>query len=312
MPSKPPIVPCPACGQKDFKFYCPASFLKGDKRWIMECASCGLSRLWPMPNGRELGRYYDQGYYHFNRRSEEGKGYYYARMLKRIQERGRFLDVGCATGFFLNGIRKNCRWDLYGLETGKGAGAYARRKLGLRVKDAPLEKAGYPRDFFDFIHLNNVLEHVLDPAVVMKAAGRILKPGGRLYLAVPNGRVDRHGYWDYQQKFGKRAASLDGHLYFFSPQSIRLLARGAGLRVEKAYGSGLKRALRVFGYWPRRRGWEALYQGKEPGVKTVEESVVEGKVYPPLYYLFKHGLEPFQRIPGFFPWTYDFNIYLTK
>ena len=268
---------------------------------------------WPLPAGRELNAYYNQGYYNFNRRGEEGKGgFANAGLLKRRREKGKILDVGCATGFFLSGIRQNCAWEVYGLETGKGAGAYARKKLGLKIKEVPLERAGYPKDFFDAIHLNNVLEHVLDPAAVLAEAGRILAPGGRLYLAVPNGPVDRYGSFDYHRRFGKRAASLAGHLYFFTPRSLDLLAEKSGLRIEKVYGAGLKRTLKTLGYWPRRRGWEAPYQGGSPSGKKVEEAVVEGKAYPKLYYWFKHGSEQLLSFPGFVPWAYDFNLYLTS
>ncbi len=307
------MIPCPACGGKDgFTDYCPASFLKGDERWIRECGHCRLSVLSPLPKGREINAFYNQGYYNFNRAVEEGKGYYYARHLRRIAEKGRFLDIGCATGFFLSGIRQNCAWEVYGQEMGKAAASYAREKMGLRVKDVPLEKAHYPKNFFDFIHLNNVLEHVPDPALVMAEVGRILKPGGRLYLAVPNGGVDRFGYKDYHLRLGARATSMDGHLYFFSPPSLTLLAQKAGLRIEKFYSCGLKRALRVLGYWPRKRDWERAYQGRESGESSVEKAVTEGRSYPKLYYLWKHGEENLLRFPGYLPCTYDFNLYLTK
>ncbi len=313
MPGKRRMIPCPACGEKDrFTDYCPASFLRGDIRWIRECGNCRLSVLWPLPTPGELNTYYNQGYYNFNRHSEEGKGYYYARMLRRIRGKGRILDIGCATGFFLSGIRQNCDWEVYGQERGKEAATYAREKMELPIKDVPLEKAHYPKNFFDFIHLNNVLEHVTDPAAVMAEVGRILKPGGRLYLAVPNGGVDRHGYRDYHLRMGERAASMDGHLYFFSPLSLSFLAQNAALRIEKFYSCGLKRAMRVLGLWPRKRGWERVYQGREPGESSVERAVEVGRSYPRLYYLFKHGKEQLLRFPFYFHWTYDFNLYLMK
>ncbi len=313
MAPKTKIPPCPACGAKDsFSEYSPASFLKGDDRKIMECSSCTLSVLWPLPTAKELNTYYNQGYYNFNFHSEEGKGYYWARLLRHIQPQGKFLDIGCATGFFINGIKKNCAWEVYGQERGKAAAAYARKKLGLPIKDAALEKAKYPKDFFDFIHFNNVLEHVTNPSEVMAGVGRILKPGGRLYLAIPNGGTDRHGYRDYFQRIGQRAASMDGHLYFFSPRSLSLLAEKSGFQIDQFFSCGLKRAMRVLGHWPRKKGWEKAYQGREPGESSVEKAVETGKPYPKAYYLWKHGSERLFRFPFYAPWTYDFNLFLTK
>ncbi len=313
MPTKPRMIPCPACrSEKSFSDYSPASFLRGDQRTIKECGLCGLSILWPLPTLKELNTYYNQGYYNFNRHSEEGKGFYWSRLLSRIQPKGRILDIGCATGFFLSGIRQHCDWEVHGQEMGKAAAVYARKTLGIPVKDVPLEKARYPKNYFDFIHFNNVLEHVTHPDLVMAEVGRILKPGGRLYLAVPNGGVDRHGYKDYYRRIGDLAASMDGHLYFYSPKSLSLLAQNSGLQIDRFYSTGLKRAMRVLGFWPRKKGWEKAYQGREPGQSTVEKAVETGRAYPKAYFLWKHGMEQLWRFPFYARWTYDFNLYLTK
>ena len=305
--------PCPACSSRGpFLEYCPASFLQGDGRRIEQCPGCGLSRLFPLPSPRELSDFYHSGYYNFNRHSEEGKGYYWARRLKSFQPKGRFLDIGCATGFFLNGVKKNCGWEVFGQETGKEAAAYARKTLGLDVRGVPLEKAGFPGDFFDFIHFNNVLEHVLDPDSMLNEAGRILKPGGRLFLSIPNGEVNRRIFKNYYDLLGQRGASTDGHLYFFTHRSLSLLARKAGLRIERSSGSGWKRALRVLGYWPQKKGWELEFKGRRPGEGPVAETVEEGKPRPRWYYLFKHGREDLLRFPGFPGWSYDFTLYLAK
>ncbi|HVZ80079.1 MAG TPA: methyltransferase domain-containing protein [bacterium] len=304
---------CPACDSKIApREYCPTSFLKGDKRRIVECPSCGFSWIDPMPTQRQIEAYYHSGYYNFNRRNEEGKGWYWARTLRAIKPKGRFLDIGCATGFFLSGIRQNCGWEFYGQEMGRDAAGYARRELGLDVRNKPLERTRFPKDFFDFIHFNNVLEHVTDPAVALKEAGRILKPGGTLYLAVPNGAVNRRSFKNYFDATGQRGASVDGHLLFFSPRSLQALTERSGLRILRTYGTGLKRAFRVLGYWPQKKGWEGEFQGRRHGESSVEKAVEEGRPRPKLYYLFKHGREGLLRFPGLPSFTYDYNLYLTK
>ena len=40
---------------------------------------------------------------------------------------------------------------------------------------------------FDSIFIVHVLEHLIDPVTVLKRAGELLAPGGRLFLIVPNG-----------------------------------------------------------------------------------------------------------------------------
>lgn len=305
--------PCPACGTSSvFSEYCRASFLPDDERSILECPHCRLGILWPLPTAKELTAYYSQAYYNFNRRKEEGKGLYYAHLLKAIAPRGRFLDIGCATGFFLSGIQKNCSWELYGLETGREAAAYAKNRLGIDIRDVPLENAGYETDFFDYIHLNNVLEHTTDPFAVLTEAGRILKKGGRLVVAVPNGLVDRRGYLNVLNKTGRAGSSKDGHLFFFTEESLLNLAQRSALLIQKVRSSGFKRGFRVLGFWPEKKGWERDYQGRAKSAKSVEESVVEGRAHTSSYYLWKHTQEDLLQYPGFSPWTYDFNLIFTK
>ena len=57
-----------------------------------------------------------------------------------VSGRGRALDVGCATGRLLEGLRAR-GWEAYGVETGAAAAAHARERLGLDVRTGSLEDA---------------------------------------------------------------------------------------------------------------------------------------------------------------------------
>src|SRR4030095_4805450 len=96
-------------------------------------------------------------------REEEAKGRWFAARLRRWKSMGTFLDVGCATGFFLHGIKTHSAWEVYGTEFGESAVQFARERLGLNVTQGNLVDAHFPEAFFDYVHVNNVLEHVLDP-----------------------------------------------------------------------------------------------------------------------------------------------------
>lgn len=62
----------------------------------------------------------------------------------------------------------------------------AQRKLGGRLHSGPLEQAGYPSSHFDAVILWHVFEHLTDPQAYLKIITDILKPGGKLIIAVPN------------------------------------------------------------------------------------------------------------------------------
>jgi SAM-dependent methyltransferase len=55
-----------------------------------------------------------------------------------------------------------------------------------RIIDASGEALPFPDGAFDVVYSNNVLEHTTDPAKVLSEAVRVLKPGGTLYVEVPN------------------------------------------------------------------------------------------------------------------------------
>jgi SAM-dependent methyltransferase len=55
-----------------------------------------------------------------------------------------------------------------------------------RVIDSTGESLPFAESSFDVVYSNNVLEHTTDPAQVLAEALRVLKPGGTLYVEVPN------------------------------------------------------------------------------------------------------------------------------
>jgi SAM-dependent methyltransferase len=55
-----------------------------------------------------------------------------------------------------------------------------------RVVDATGENLPFSDESFDVVYSNNVLEHTTNPAQVLREAVRVLKPGGTLYIEVPN------------------------------------------------------------------------------------------------------------------------------
>jgi SAM-dependent methyltransferase len=307
---------CPICGASaGFGEFCPASFNSGDERNMIECRNCGASLLWPLPEEKDFFVFYGKEYFNFDRDSEIGKGYYYAEILKKIKTKGRYLEIGSALGWFLYGIRNNCDWEIFALETGRTAADFSRKILGLNVKESQLLDAKYPDNYFDFIRFNNVLEHVPNPGEAFAEAARILAPGGTLYIAVPNGKIDRLDYRTYYKETGKPAASRDGHVFFFSKKSLYEIARINNLKITQEYSGGIKRALRALGFWPRKKGWEAVHEPKtrhdtDAGQKLPESM---GKFEKPDgYYKYSLYRDIYSRLPGLLPLASDYIAYFKK
>jgi SAM-dependent methyltransferase len=270
--------------------------------------------LWPLPSTDDINTFYSSDYFNFDRRAQEAGGRYYARKISRLKPIGRFLDVGCATGFFINGIRSRSPWSVHGVEMGEKAASYAKDTLGLDVRQGSLEEAKFESGTFDFIRFNNVLEHVTDPLALLSEGGKLLCHGGLLELAVPNGLNDRQGFLDYYQLRGERGLSKDGHLYFFSSTSLEHLVHKAGLKIRQSYSASLKGGLRARKLWPRKKSWPVPYLGRQAKgpADSVDDAIVEGRAYPEVYYAFKNAQDEFLRWPGLSNYYYNFFLRLEK
>lgn len=143
---------------------------------------------------------------------------------------GRLLDVGCGSGVsahpygYAGSIKafKAAGWSVEGMDPSQSACDIAR-KDGLDVRQAAsLPEAGFPAEAYDVIRLNSVLEHVHSPAATLAEACRLLRPGGRLIVSVPN-------YDGIAHRMFPTVVEVPRHLYYFTPTSLRAYCRRVGL-----------------------------------------------------------------------------------
>ena len=129
-----------------------------------------------------------------------------------------YWTSAAALGAFLRAM-KDESWTLHGIEISPEEAKTAEANTGARVFVGDLLDAPFAPKTFDVITALHVLEHVYHPQDVVKRLWQWLKPGGIVYLQIPNiygfeARLFR-SYW-----FG---LELPRHLYHFSPGSLRRL-----------------------------------------------------------------------------------------
>ncbi len=182
---------CPLCGTDNYREVYKEHGLLG----IVRCLGCGL--IYVNPRLKEpqknywgdIDSYFREAKLLFEGRARHHRDPNYAQDLDLISEykpSGNFLDVGTNMGFFLKQA-KNRGWSAYGLEPSPSLSELARKHLGLNVKTAYLENAGFENSFFDVITMTDVFEHMPQPEKALTEARRVLKKDGIIFIKVPNG-----------------------------------------------------------------------------------------------------------------------------
>lgn len=194
---------------------------------IAACERCGLGHTTPQPE--DLKPYYGSTYH--GGRHGFTASYCVRRRLRLTTaaageggRKGRLLDVGCGDGAFLLGARAR-GWSVTGTEINPAPA----RAAGLDVRETIEETRAHAP--FDCITLWHSLEHMRDPLAALKSLAKLLAPGGRLLVAVPNAEGLQ------ARVFGAGWFHLDvpRHLYHFGAASLEHLLAAAGFDIARRW-----------------------------------------------------------------------------
>lgn len=192
---------------------------------IVRCPACGHMQLERLPGEAELAAAYgeaESGDYVEEEAAQRDTARIALDRIERHAPRGDLLDLGCWVGFLLSEARER-GWRAKGVEPSEFASGYARERLGLDVDTADLFEAGLPAQAQDAVVLADVIEHLPRPADALDRIAGLLKPGGVLYLALPDAgsRLAR--------AMGPRWWSvIPTHVHYFTRPSLFTLLRRRG------------------------------------------------------------------------------------
>jgi 2-polyprenyl-3-methyl-5-hydroxy-6-metoxy-1,4-benzoquinol methylase len=209
------------------------------------CRSCGLVFANPRPSAARLAAFYSGDTYCCHEASgSSSAGSKADYLLKRItnhlsvQAPRTLLDYGAGGGGFLCHARDR-GWRVCGFEPGK-RGLESCRRAGLDVTDS-LEDL--PTGEFSLITLHHVFEHLANPVEVLDGARRLLAPGGRLFVEVPNAHSLRARlaapFLSRRFRVDERYRAYPIHLLYYSDSTLRSMFAKAGWKIEKTFTVGL-------------------------------------------------------------------------
>lgn len=151
-------------------------------------------------------------------------------LLDRYIESGPILDIGCAGGGFLQKLA--AKYEPHGVEVSRALAAQAEQVVVPRGGSVMHDNAlngikRFPDGRFSGVVMSSFLEHEIEPAQLMGEISRVLRPGGKVIIKVPN-----YASWNRHVRKEKWCGfRLPDHVNYFTPESLRSLVTRYGLEI---------------------------------------------------------------------------------
>lgn len=211
---------------------------------IVQCESCSLVYPNPFPVATAPALLYGDPEQYFAGHSSSEKisanRQILEKMVSRLQEPLRVLDVGSGCGELLVAAIQ-AGVEAVGIEISQGMIDEASARLGVHVFHQTIEQSAtaWPGEFNGIV-LNAVLEHAYAPDRMIAAARTLLKPGGVLYIDVPNepNILTLAARFLNRMKGGKSSYCLSPtwepyHVYGFNKRALQALLGKHGFEIEE-------------------------------------------------------------------------------
>jgi SAM-dependent methyltransferase len=179
---------------------------------------------------------------------------YLDRIEKLNPTKGKMLDIGAATGFFLDLARQR-GWEPHGVEPSDHAASIGRAK-GIDVITGTLDDCRFPDHFFDVITLWDVIEHLPEPRKALATVRRLVKPKGIIVINTP----------DSGSMLSKTLGTKwhlvvpPEHLNLFHRKSLQLLLEESGFSVLQTDTIGkrftIQYVTQTLAHWTKMKVWE--------------------------------------------------------
>ncbi len=242
---------CPVCGGREYRVLRPPCYPAGlteeDVRAVytsssdaklqdqlVGCRGCGLVYLSPRLKSEFILRGYGDNVDPTFIRQNPFRIRTFTKALTRLRHRfgiepgrisGRVLDIGCAGGAFPKAAA-DLGFPVTGIEPSRWLCEQGRMAYGLDLRPGVLEDYSWQPGEFSLVTLWDVVEHLTDPAVTLRAIRPILADDGYLVINYPdiNSLASR--------LLGSRwPMLLNVHLFYFTRRTITLFLEKQGFAV---------------------------------------------------------------------------------
>lgn len=218
--------PCLACGHNFYKkFIFPV--MGGDYQ-VLTCCQCGLGRAKPVncPTVYQSKQVEDPSNIKLWQKFANESLFY----LKKFVQQGKILDVGCGKGVF---VKQALHQDFvaYGIDISQEDIAIGHNTLDLQqhIFLGDLSTYHFSNESFEAITYIHCLEHIKDISSELNLAYKLLKPGGYLYIELPN----FYSLWRLLLTNRWYGLAPYGHVWQFSKQALVSFLKKSNFSVVK-------------------------------------------------------------------------------
>lgn len=214
---------------------------------VILCSECGYSHLFPLPEQKELDKYYEKEFYQQEKKNwlkENKEDWNWVLSSLRMEfgllglpAKGNnlFLDVGAGFGVCML-YAKDMGWDVEGLEPSPFA-CEILEKLDLKWMRGTAEESNMGGETADVIRAAWVLEHLLNPGTILDKFYKTLKRTGRLLLTVPNDFTNIQVIAKRELKKKNDWWLHKSHINYFNLKSLNILLRKHGFQIAQFYST---------------------------------------------------------------------------
>lgn len=214
---------------------------------LLRCSACAqlISQISEADYLQSMQAFNDAGFNLPDERAAQRRARHAIQRLERIRallggrldRRARIVDVGCSRGDFV-AAATGAGFEAEGVEPAPQIAA-AARAAGRKVHTGLLEAQHFDDAQFDAVSLFEVVEHLRAPRELLQECRRILRPGGIMLISTGNAASwtarAMKARWDYFQ-----TQKDAGHISFFNPRSMGLLAERAGFELAEVTTSRVR------------------------------------------------------------------------
>ncbi len=219
---------------------------------VQRCSACGFEYIAPRPTPQETAGFYDIGGYYtqgdFGRPPAVPAPGFLSRLRlhlawradrgdplvdvvsRRLSRAATIVDIGCGDGSQLARLAER-GFRMTGVERDTKSVSLQGEHTQVFEGSAEALPAQLARASFDAVTFKQVLEHLVDPVSALRNAAQLLKPGGVMFVEVPN----NDSAISKQSGLSWEHMDVPRHINFFTEGTLQATAERAGLNVEGSF-----------------------------------------------------------------------------